>query len=454
MEKLRTEALPLFHITGRPGWINDPNGLVCFRGKYHVFYQYYPNDTKWGPMHWGHVVSDDLVSWEPLPIALAPGGEGDRDGCFSGSAIVWEGRLWLLYTGFEERGGGDAIRQVQCLASSEDGIRFVKHGVVIGTDLLPAGYAPTDFRDPKVWRRGDTFFCVVAARKTDGRGRVLLYRSPDLRAWQFVGDLFGCDSRGSMIECPDYIESLGALVLCEQFQPQEGREHLNIHTSRWYLGALDVENGHFTPTAEGICDYGFDFYAPQSFSGENTMIAWLNMWDRNTPSAAYGFAGMLTLPRRLSVEGGRLCQTPVLPATVPACTQTLAGSATLSDSGVTGVVTIDATDVRSLTLTLRQKPGQETVISVRNGELVFDRSRAGVPIAGAEQDADSLAGIRRMPVDTAHLTLTIVMDRYSVEIFSAGRALSSTIYPDSDADGIMLTVDAAACTYSRAALTE
>ena len=61
MEKLRTEALPLFHITGRPGWINDPNGLVCFRGKYHVFYQYYPNDTKWGPMHWGHVVSDDLI---------------------------------------------------------------------------------------------------------------------------------------------------------------------------------------------------------------------------------------------------------------------------------------------------------------------------------------------------------------------------------------------------------
>ena len=153
-------------------------------------------------------------------------------------------------------------------------------------------------------------------------------------------------------------------------------------------------------------------------------------------------------------DGDRLCQTPVLPGTVPACTQTLAGSATLSDSGVTGVVTIDASDVRSLTLTLRQKLGQETVISVRNGELVFDRSRAGVPIAGAEQDADSLAGIRRMPVDTAHLALTIVMDRYSVEIFSAGRALSSTIYPDSDADGIVLTVDAAACTYSRAALAE
>ena len=452
MEKLRTEALPLFHITGRPGWINDPNGLVCFNGKYHAFYQYYPSDTNWGPMHWGHAASDDLVSWEPLPIALAPGGEGDRDGCFSGSAIVWEGRLWLLYTGFEENGGGEAIRQVQCLASSEDGVHFVKHGIVIGTEQLPVGYVPTDFRDPKVWRHGEYFYCVVAAKHAGGRGRVLLYRSEDLSHWQFVGDLFGKDSRGTMIECPDYIESLGALVLCEQFQPNEGHEHLNIHSSRWYLGELDYDTGHFTPQSEGICDYGFDFYAPQSFSGENTMLAWLNMWDRNVPSAQYGFAGMLTLARRLSVEGNRLCQSPVLPQTTTVRTETVEGLATLSDRATTGVITIEATNVRSLTLTLRSKAGQQTRITVNRGELVFDRSSAGVAIKGVEQDEDTLAGIRRMPVDTGRLSLTVVMDRYSVEIFSAGRAMSSTVYPDADADGIMLVADVGTCTYTRGVL--
>ena len=95
------DKLPVFHITGEKGWINDPNGIVYFNGEYHVFYQYHPYDTKWGPMHWGHVSSADLTNWKRLPIALAPGGAGDKDGCFSGSAIVAFGKLYLIYTGFE-----------------------------------------------------------------------------------------------------------------------------------------------------------------------------------------------------------------------------------------------------------------------------------------------------------------------------------------------------------------
>lgn len=92
-QKLR----PKFHIHA-DGWINDPNGLVVFNGKYHAFFQYYPDDVKWGPMHWGHVVSEDLFNWQKQPVALTPDTDYDRDGCFSGSAIVWEGKLWLLYT--------------------------------------------------------------------------------------------------------------------------------------------------------------------------------------------------------------------------------------------------------------------------------------------------------------------------------------------------------------------
>ena len=104
---------PKFHITGDEGWINDPNGLIKFGGKYHVFYQSYPADINWGPIIWGHSISDDLTHWEYLPHALYPDRKYDRDGCFSGSAIEFNGKLYLMYTGYSVNGGGSNIRQVQ-----------------------------------------------------------------------------------------------------------------------------------------------------------------------------------------------------------------------------------------------------------------------------------------------------------------------------------------------------
>jgi beta-fructofuranosidase len=88
-----------YHIMAPANWINDPNGLVQYKGEYHVFYQHHPYDENWGPMHWGHVKSKDLVHWEHLPIALAPGDACDTNGCFSGSAVDNDGELTLIYTG-------------------------------------------------------------------------------------------------------------------------------------------------------------------------------------------------------------------------------------------------------------------------------------------------------------------------------------------------------------------
>ena len=94
---------PDFHLSTRVGWMNDPNGFSFYNGKYHMFYQYHPYDSHWGPMHWGHAVSDDLLHWEYLPAALAPDEIYDRDGCFSGSAIVLpDGRHLLMYTGVQK----------------------------------------------------------------------------------------------------------------------------------------------------------------------------------------------------------------------------------------------------------------------------------------------------------------------------------------------------------------
>lgn len=448
MEERKEKMLrPKFHVTGGDGWINDPNGLVYFQGRYHAFYQYYPHDVHWGPMHWGHVVSDDLLHWERLPIALYPGDEGDKNGCFSGSAIVWQDKLWLLYTGFTENKGGESIRQIQCLASSEDGVHFVKHGIVIDADNLPEAYCPWDFRDPKVWRKDGCFWCVVAARAKGGRGRILLYRSDDLFTWEFVNDLFGEDSLGAMIECPDYIEEKGMLLCGEQFQPNEGDTHLNIHTTRWYSGKINYKTGRFEMQNRGIVDYGFDFYAPQTFAYDGAMMAWLQMWDRNVPSEKYGFAGMLTVAREVQILDGELYQTPIVKGTLVKQEQV---QSSLCDKAVTGVLRIKAKNLRTLRLELRKKGEKCAYLTLEDGKWVFSRANAGERILGQEKDADSLAGIRRMPFGGGKSTeLTVVLDEFSVEIFENGKALSATIYPETDAEDIVLTVDADSCVYVR-----
>ena len=439
---------PAFHITGKTGWINDPNGLIYDNGKYHAFFQHYPDDTKWGPMHWGHVVSDDLTNWEYLPIALTPGDDCDKNGCFSGSAIVHDNKIWLMYTGFVKHRCGESIRQLQCLAESDDGRNFKKHGIVIGERELPEGYAPCDFRDPKVWHHGEYFWCIVAARRTEGRGRILLYKSKDLFNWKFVNDLFGKDCPGAMIECPDYNEELGYLLYCEQFQPSENGIHLNVHTCRYCIGKLDYTTGRFMESTRGIVDYGFDVYAPQTFVGKPLIMGWLNMWDRNVPSEKYGFAGMLTVPRRVSVKDGILYQEPVVE-----CTEAYRATDAerIEDRVIRGVITVKATSLDALTLKMRSNGSNFTELSLKEGEWVFDRSRSGEAICGVEKDPDSISGIRRMPYSAKReTTLTVVMDDFSVEIFEGGRSLTATVYPPEGADALELTVKADSWQYERA----
>ena len=439
---------PAFHITGEVGWINDPNGLIFYKGQYHAFFQHHPYDTKWGPMHWGHVVSDDLTNWKYLPIALTPGDDCDKNGCFSGSAIINNGKLWLMYTGYIENEGGESIRQVQCLAESADGITFKKHGIVIGEDLLPEGYAPQDFRDPKVWLHDGHFWCIVAARKIEGRGRILLFKSEDLFNWEFVNDLFGSDSAGTMIECPDYNEELGYLLFCEQFQPSENGIHLNVHTCRWCTGRINYSTGLFEENTRGIVDFGFDVYAPQTFAEKPLVMGWLNMWDRNVPSEKYGFAGMLTVARRVSVKDGRLYQAPVVNCGEVYKTEV---HGKLEDKIEKGIINIKATGLEDLTLKLRSNGENYTELKLNGGEWIFNRSKSGEPITGVEKDLDTINGIRRMPFSgKSEISLTIVMDDYSLEIFEDGRSLTSTIYPPADANGLELTVKAESCQYEKA----
>ena len=434
---------PLFHITGGEGWINDPNGLIYFNRKYHVFYQYYPHATHWGPMHWGHVSSKDLLHWERMPIALYPKIDTNEDGCFSGTAIIHDNILFVVYTGFYENGGGENIRQLQCLASSTDGIYFQKHGVIIGEKELPVQYSACDFRDPKIWKENDTFYIIVAARKKEGRGHILLFKSSDIFNWEYVGDILDDESLGIMIECPDYVKDLNLLLHSEQFQPNEGNYHLNIHSIRYRIGNIDVSEGKFMETNKGIVDYGFDFYAPQVFANENIMIGWLNMWDRNNPSEKYGFAGTLTIPRKIDVIDGRLYQKPIWDYKN---SETKRIIKEYKGTLVYGAAKLTIKNLKDIILKLRKKGNQFFKVTLTDDELIFDRSRAGEQIIGAEKDNDSLNDIRRMPLlDRENVEIEIISDEFSLEFFVNGLAASFLLYPEVDSCGFAISVDAEEC---------
>ena len=436
---------PVFHTTGEKGWINDPNGPVVFNGEYHVFFQCCPYSLEWGPMHWGHVKSKDLTHWEQLPIALYP--DENDDGCFSGSAVVWKDKIWILYTSYKKNDGGETVRQLQALAVSDDGVHFTKHGIVIGEDDLPAEYTPADFRDPKILRHGDMFYALIAARRRGGTGRILLFRSKDLFDWKYVCELLHRDSKGIMIECPDYCESAGILLYCEQNQPPEGHAHVNLHTTVVRVGKLDYERG-FIETGRGEpVDYGFDFYAPQTFEGLPVMIGWMNMWERNNPSVKYDFAGMLTVPRKIEVKNNRLWQTPIYESREVLSVE---NSGKITDRLLVGSVKLNMSGLRKFKMKLRMNGRHYAMLTLDGDYWVFDRSNAGEKIVGSEKDEDSIAQIRRMPYERGVFNrLEIVSDRFSVEIFADGRALSSVIYPELDADGLELELDADSYTYRR-----
>ncbi|MBQ9617280.1 MAG: glycoside hydrolase family 32 protein, partial [Oscillibacter sp.] len=178
---------PVFHAAPAVGWMNDPNGFSFYRGEYHLFYQYHPYSTKWGPMHWGHLTSKDFVRWEHRPAVLAPDSEYDRDGCWSGGAVeLPDGRQLLMYTGRRARGERE-IYQTQCLAVG-DGQNYEKYAgnPVLTAKDLPEGCSPFDFRDPKIWREPDGSYRVVTVtRAEDGSGAVLLFESRDGFTWAF-----------------------------------------------------------------------------------------------------------------------------------------------------------------------------------------------------------------------------------------------------------------------------
>ena len=450
---------PAFHLTPTIGWMNDPNGFSLYKEEYHLFYQYHPYSNEWGPMHWGHIKSRDLIQWERLPAALAPDCGYDAAGCFSGGAVEMpDGRQMLMYTGVQRGRDDDGfIRdiQTQCIAIG-DGVDYDKcelNPVLTGKDL-PEGGSAVDFRDPKVWREADgTYYAVIGNRAADGSGAILLYSSGDGRKWAFVRTLDACHNQyGKMWECPDFFPLNGKQVLLTS--PQEMQPvGLEFHAGNGTLcliGDYDPQGGDFIRQNAQAIDYGLDFYAPQTLltpDGRRVMVAWMQNW-ATVGAKPYHcrWFGQYTVPRELSIKDGRLYQTPVREL------ENYRGPRVMHHNiPVSGEVNLPGVQGRTLDMTVTVRPigkdsyrwfrirvakdgEHETIIRYRpdQGTVKIDRTRSGLP-----HDIVHTRSFFVRPRG-GEIKLRLVLDRFSLEGFvnDGEQAASAVIYTRQEADAI------------------
>ncbi len=448
-----------YHFMPPAGWANDPNGCVYHNGRHHLFYQHNPYAPQWAAMHWGHAVSPDLLHWEHLPTALAPSSALDdhpSGGCFSGCAVPLPGhRLALVYTSVNAL-NPNAV--TQCMAVSNDGVHFNKleHNPIVAQ--LPPN-VPSDVRDPKVLRHGEFWYMVLGAAlggsARQGDGGALLYRSTNLRKWEYLGVFARSQGRfGTMWECPDLFPLGSKWVLT--FSPM----FCGSKTTVYWVGEMDFEAPCFIPEQDGVLDWGGEYYAAQTYAapgGRRIAMAWQNGWDWMPwwksfgPTAQQGWCGCMALPRELRLDrAGRLIATPAaelkalrltpvcmerqvigaqavrLPCPSPDCCEL---ELRLSLAGTTA---------RSILLDLRIAGGRYTriLLDLNAGELLFDRTHS---------DGGQCNGNRSAPLKTNgnELCLRIFCDTISVELFleKSRVAMSNLIYPAKSLPYISLCTD-------------
>ncbi|ENY1939936.1 glycoside hydrolase family 32 protein, partial [Escherichia coli] len=339
-----------------------------------------------------------------------------------------------------DRGNDSIIREVQCLATSHDGIHFEKQGCVL---TPPEGIM--HFRDPKVWHEDGSWWMVIGARDASDNGQVLLYRGTSLRDWHLEHVLaHSAAGKSYMWECPDFFRcgNFHWLMFSPQGMPPSGYRFRNLFQSgvlagSWKPGSVFALKGRFEEL-----DYGHDFYAPQSMlaeDGRRIIMAWMNMWDSPVPTRSEAWAGCLTLPREVFERDGRLCQRPVREVESlrrkcqPLSPVRLQGLQLLTENVQAAelLVTWHTVDSHAEHYGVRLGDGLRLYVDNQAGRLVLWRY----------YPEEGLDGYRSVELpDTEYLTLRIFLDRSSVEVFvNDGEAtLSSRIYPQADSRQLSL----------------
>jgi len=466
-----------YHFSPEEGWINDPNGMVYYDGEYHLFYQYYPYATVWGPMHWHHAVSKDMVHWEHLPVALYP----DKLGMiFSGSAVVdknntagfktgEEDPLIAIYTYHDMVGEklGRSDYQTQGIAYSNDkGRTWTKYA---GNPVVKnPGFK--DIRDPKVvWHEPSQQWVMVLSR-----GSVMqFYNSPDLKNWKLTSDFGeGQGNHGGVWECPDIFslpidgnENNQKWVLIVNMNP--GGPNGGSGT-QYFIG--DFDGKKFTndnsPTDLLYADFGKDNYAGVTWSdipsedGRRLFIGWLSNWQYARDVPTHPWRNAMTLPRELNLKttpsGIRLFSTPVKELE-KLRTQTnqiaaqsisnkevsiLSNGIDASQSELELTFDMSKTDAKSFGIKLSNAKGEVVRFAYEqeSGLFIFDRTQSG-----KIQFSNEFPGLQFIPriLDNNIMKLQIFIDRSSMEVFADdGHSIITNIFfPTEDYNQITLYAD-------------
>lgn len=447
---------PQYHFSPMEHWMNDPNGLVFHEGTYHLFYQYYPSDIVWGPMHWGHAVSKDLVYWEHKPIALYP----DQHGyIFSGSAVVDHGNtsgfgigdtapLVAVFTyhnaDMEQAGRNDY--QTQGIAYSTDGGEtWIKYQ---GNPVLPNTEGIKDFRDPKVfWHEASAQWIMVLVAGDHAR----IYRSPDLKAWEYLSD-FGREqgAHGGVWECPDLFplkvngdgpEKWVLLISINPGAPNGGSG------TQYFIGDFDGTTFRSSQKEARWLDWGTDNYAGVTYnnvpSGDRLFIGWMSNWDYANSTPTETWRSAMTLPRNLSLR--QLGDTKYLVNYPVRNLGTILSSEhkqdLLLEAGAAESLSFDhfnqseirfITAARDFQLSFRNAVGDTLKLQMRAEDAVFELNREASGLT--DFDTDFSGPPQQMPVGglpAEAVEFRILIDRSSVEVFLNGGqyAMTSQIFP-------------------------
>ena len=428
---------PQYHLLPAANWMNDPNGPIFYQGRYHMFFQYNPNGAYWGDMHWAHATSPDMIRWAHDPVAIFPTPNGwDRYGVFSGSVVLDGTTPTAIYTGVlppdSPQGitlddGNHQWREVQCLATSAD--PHLRTWQKLANPIIarpPEGPSVTGFRDPGVWREGNDWLLTLGSGIKGTGGMVLIYKSADLRTWEYLHPLIAgagtghpaanpCDN-GEMWECPDFFPL--------------GDRHVLIYATMgkvlWKTGTY--KDHRFTSDKEGVVDGGSYYAAKSMLDASNTRILW-GWLPETRPEAEYkaaGWAGLMSLPRVLTIGSDGSLEMKVAPVA-----ETLRGKNTQVRPGLASQKqrVLQALRIHALAAEIEAEfmPGQGFQL-----KLISERKQRFAEIAydplqkGKELSVNAV----RTPLDAAEpISLQLFLDGSSLEVIANRKAaITARIY--------------------------
>lgn len=433
-----------YHIQPPTGLLNDPNGFVYHNGLYHLFYQWFPLGEVHGIKYWYHLTSEDLVDFTELGAAISPDTLYDSHGAYSGSGIVVDDEIKLVYTGNHRTSEWERIPYQ--LTAALHGNTVQKNRPFI--EGAPDGYTE-HFRDPKVWQEDETYYAVIGAQRLDETGTIVVYESNDFIDWTMKGEIqTNYQSFGYMWECPDYfrLDDRDVVLFCPQGVEAQGMKYQNIYQSGYITGQLDKDrlcmaHGEFIEL-----DRGFDFYAPQttlSQDGERLLVGWMGLPDTNYPTDNDHWAHCLTLPRVLTLKEDKLYQQPLKALEKRRITKAqfkLEADALEIDRGEVYELIVEVEENHSeiICIDLRVSADEYTRIKYDSQRqlLSLDRTSSG-------QLPTNVDGtVRTVALNQALYKLQIFVDISSVEIFvnNGEEVLTSRIFPGESSDGISVSL--------------